>query len=240
MVAGGALLLAGCGDDGGDAAAELPVLTDADSGTQLALATGDRFQLRLESNPSTGYQWALDRRSMPDAVDLLATRYEPPPDDDDVVGRPGVEVFEFVASGPGAGIVRLEYLRLFDDPPIPERIVEYIVSVDGVPWPPDRADQEVPATATAVAGPVLQIADLLAGDGATDVTVRGSVLWDGDEARLCAVLMESHPPQCGGDSIPIANPDRLTLALEEHQGIRWTPQPVELAVDYDGRQLRLR
>ena len=33
-------------------------------------------------------------------------------------------------------ILRLEYARSFDDPVVPERIVEYIVRVDKAPWPP--------------------------------------------------------------------------------------------------------
>jgi hypothetical protein len=45
-------------------------------------------------------------------------------------------VFTFAAVGEGAGILRLEYVRSFDDPPVPERIVEFIVRVDGAAWPP--------------------------------------------------------------------------------------------------------
>jgi hypothetical protein len=40
-------------------------------------------------------------------------------------------VFVFEAIG-DADILRLEYIRSFDDPVIPERVVEYIIRVDGL------------------------------------------------------------------------------------------------------------
>jgi hypothetical protein len=45
-------------------------------------------------------------------------------------------VFVFVAGDEGAGVLRLEYVRSFDDPVIPERVAEFIVRIDGAPWPP--------------------------------------------------------------------------------------------------------
>ena len=148
-----AVLLGACGDDDdGDADGDTLVVTDRDTGSEIEVGTGERFTLRLESNPSTGYAWELDEVSMPTVVELVSTEFEES-SDDDLVGAPGTEVYVFEATATGAGILRLEYLRSFDDPPIPERIVEYILRVDGAPWPPDTSDVDPPTTDTATADP---------------------------------------------------------------------------------------
>ncbi len=109
------------------------ILTDSDSGATVVLTSGDRFELHLASNPSTGYQWLWDGEPH-DVVDLLDERFVS--SDSALVGEPGSEVFDFEARTSGAGIVRLTYVRPFDDPPVPEGVVEFIVEVDGVSWAP--------------------------------------------------------------------------------------------------------
>ena len=56
-----------CGEDD-----EMMVLTDADSGSDIAVEQGERFELHLEANPSTGYAWEIDAMSTPDLVELRA------------------------------------------------------------------------------------------------------------------------------------------------------------------------
>ncbi|HUP55241.1 MAG TPA: hypothetical protein VM408_07025, partial [Methylomirabilota bacterium] len=60
--------------------------------------------------------------------------------------------------------------------------------------PPDPA-------ATGDPGAAIDVDALLANAGAQDgqtVRVTGNFLADAGSAQLCAVLMESYPPQCGG------------------------------------------
>lgn len=109
-------------------------LTEEDSLGEVPVDSGDEIELRLESNASTGYRWALPEDRVPQPLDLVESRFEEP--DTDLVGAPGTQVFVFEAVARGADVLRLEYVRPFDDPPIPERVVEYVVIVDDAEWPP--------------------------------------------------------------------------------------------------------
>jgi predicted secreted protein len=222
-------MVSSCGDDD-----DSIVVTDVDSGSEIEVASGDSFEVRLESSPSTGFAWDVDAMSSPGLVELRSKSFEEPVDGD-VVGAPGTDVFVFEATGEGAGILRLAYVRSFDDPPVPERVAEYIIRIDGAPWPPDDPG-EPPGTSTATAG-AIEVGALLAGDAVEDVTVAGFVVWDDTTARLCEVLAESFPPQCGGAAVEITNPDALGLTLEEAQGVRWTQGRAEIVGDYDGSTL---
>lgn len=109
-------------------------VTDDDTGSEILLDSGDELELRLESNASTGYTWQIPQGSELGFLRLESDEYEDP--GSDLVGEPGTQVFTFTATGAGAGILRLEYVRSFDDPVVPQRVVEFTVRVDGEPWPP--------------------------------------------------------------------------------------------------------
>ncbi len=70
----------------------------------------------------------------PDLVALDNRRYFEP--DSDLVGAPGTEIFALAAGTEAAGILRLEYIRSLEDPIIPERVVEFIIRIDGADRPP--------------------------------------------------------------------------------------------------------
>lgn len=131
------LLIAACG--GGT----VRELTESDSGSEIATSIGDVLEVELEENPSTGYRWEVV--SSPDMLELTADDYLPP--DTDTVGAPGTRRLSYETVAEGAGILRLEYIRPFDDPPVPERVVEYIVVVGDAVWPP--ASGVTPGTSTA-------------------------------------------------------------------------------------------
>jgi predicted secreted protein len=130
--------VAACGDDDGT-----QVLTDADIGSEIDVDGGERFEIRLESNPSTGYAWELSEMTTPDLVVLESRTHVPA--DSDLVGASGTDVFVFTAVR-GAGVLRLEYVRSFDDPVVAERVAEFVVRVDDAEWPP--AGGSLPATTT--------------------------------------------------------------------------------------------
>ena len=104
------------------------------------MSSGDSIEVRLGSNPTTGYSWQLDDRSVAAFTRIGPAVFESV-DVGDVVGASGVEVFTIEIVEQGAGVVRFEYLRPFDDLPIPERVVEYILRADGAPWPPVDTDE---------------------------------------------------------------------------------------------------
>jgi inhibitor of cysteine peptidase len=219
------------------------VYSDSDTGDDITIDSGERFELRLESNPSTGYLWILDENSPMDLIKFESMTHEPFETTDDVVGAAGMDVFTFKAAKEGAGILRLEYIRSFDDPPIPERVVEYIVRVDGAEFTRDTSDP--PSTATASAPGPLEIDGLIEGGEASDVTVAGFVIWDDTSARLCSVLLESFPPQCGAPDVIITNPGSIEpslgdVTLQKEQAVRWTDQRVELRGNFDGERLTLQ
>ncbi len=55
-----------------------------------------------------------------------------------------------------------------------------------------------------------------------DVVVVGYLVVDSSGARLCGVLLESDPPQCGARSVEVTGVDRLDVIFEESQGVHWT------------------
>ena len=55
------------------------------------------------------------------------------------------------------------------------------------------------------------------------LTVRGALVIEGGRSRLCHVLLESYPPQCGQVSLQVEGLDRDRLTLEEVRGVAWKP-----------------
>ena len=229
------VLVGACGE--GDPT--VSAVGDGDTGAEIRLERGDQLEVRLTANPSTGYEWTVDGSATSAFLQQVSETFEP--GDTDVVGAPGHTVYIFEAIDPGAGVLRLEYMRPFDELPIPERIVEYLVRVGDVPWPPVGDNAAPPSTATATApddtpAPI-QVSELFDGEGPRTAVVAGFVVWDDASARLCEVLMESFPPQCGNPWLVIADPENLSLELEEASGVRWTQDVVEFEFYYDGNRL---
>ncbi len=138
-----AMVVASCG---GTRAVEI---TEADSGMHVDVRTGDMIELSLASNPSTGYSWVLADAPL-NCLLLGSERYIE--SESGLVGAPGIQEFVFEAVDEGAEILRLEYLRRWEQTPIPERVVEFIVSVDGAVWPP-RNPGPPPSTTIVTAPP---------------------------------------------------------------------------------------
>ena len=132
-----------CGDEGDG---DIEILTEAEIGSEVDVDSVERFEIRLDSDPSTGYAWQMSAMTTPGLVALESQTHVAA--DTGLVGAAGTDVFVFSALG-GAGVLRLEYVRAFDDPIVPERVAEFIVLVDEAEWPPPGAT--APSTNTAVA-----------------------------------------------------------------------------------------
>ena len=86
------------------------VVGHSQNGGAVAVAVGDTLTLRLESNGTTGYSWAVTR--LPSNLRLTGEESEAPPQTDPpIAGAPGAQVFRFAATGPRRGTLRLAYRR---------------------------------------------------------------------------------------------------------------------------------
>lgn len=78
----------------------------------------------------------------------------------------------------------------------------------------------------------LTVGDLLGaaeqGESGNSVIVVAMLVDDGTGLRLCESLAESDPPQCGGRSIEVLNPDAIEVELTEDDGVRWAETPIQL------------
>lgn len=69
----------------------------------------------------------------------------------------------------------------------------------------------------------LTVAEALATDATGVIAVKGFVVATGDEVRLCDVLLESYPPQCGGDSVLLDGLDAIDPEELTTEGdVSWT------------------
>jgi inhibitor of cysteine peptidase len=118
--------LVACGSDD-DAGGARQVLDSGDVGTEITVGVGEQFEVRLESNPTTGYAWQVVEQ--PDAIELVSSEFEAP--DTSLVGAGGIEVFVFEGASAGSGALRLEYVRSFENPPVPAETAEFQVQVTG-------------------------------------------------------------------------------------------------------------
>jgi hypothetical protein len=78
-------------------------------------------------------------------------------------------------------------------------------------------------------GPGISIADALASDLDQPLLVNGALVATADSVRLCDVLLESYPPQCGGPYLTVEGLDLDTVDnLQEASGVSWTDFPFQL------------
>jgi inhibitor of cysteine peptidase len=88
------------------------VITDADKGGVVHLRLGDTLEVRLKSNPSTGFMWYVEKESTP----LLKLAHQSQTDvTEPGEGRPVFQVFRFEPKR-GGGVLRLHYVRSWEKP----------------------------------------------------------------------------------------------------------------------------
>ena len=94
-----------------------------------------------------------------------------------------------------------------------------------LPPPSDPFDEPSPTGMLVDGG--LSVADALATDLTGVIAVKGFLMVDDQGARLCELLAESLPPQCGGAAISVTGYEEvLGTPLESAQGISWTDELV--------------
>jgi predicted secreted protein len=100
----------------------------AQANTTVYTSANEEFQITLDSNPSTGYQWQV--RSIDETIArLMNDDYIPPASG--FVGASGKQVLTFEALGEGKTVIKLEYLRPWEpESPASVYSVDVIVSAD--------------------------------------------------------------------------------------------------------------
>lgn len=93
--------------------AQTKVFTDTDSGKEVHLKTGERIELHLKSNPSTGFAWYVHKDSTP-LMKLVSQSFSGP--DNPMPGAGGFQVFVFEGKRPGDGVLLLHYVRSWEKP----------------------------------------------------------------------------------------------------------------------------
>ena len=119
----GALMLSACFPDimntepevkGLEGAAPVQTFTDPASGTEITLRPGGKLNLKLDSNPTTGYFWYLKDIDA-SQVDQLSDTYNADPAPEGLVGSGGHQLFVFEALSTGKSNLVLSYERSPED-----------------------------------------------------------------------------------------------------------------------------
>lgn len=103
---------------------------EADQGRTITLHLGQHLFLSLRANPTTGFTW-----KPVDQVDGLLQGLADPPvyqaerHAEGLMGRGGIEKFDFVAVEAGKGRLILEYRRPFELDKAPSRRVDFKLSI---------------------------------------------------------------------------------------------------------------
>jgi inhibitor of cysteine peptidase len=105
------LIWDGLAGDDADGDSGATVLTETDNGSTVDLTTGDRLTIRLESNPTTGYEWAIAEIDE-QMLTYLSGSYEP--EDDGLVGQGGIQEMTFEAAQAGESVLGLKYWRSWE------------------------------------------------------------------------------------------------------------------------------
>jgi inhibitor of cysteine peptidase len=101
----------------------------AQSGTSVALASGQDLVVRLPSNPTTGYRWIYVEPK--DAVLRVdgPSSFEAAQSSAGAVGAGGTEIWKLAPLKPGQQQLRFEYRRPWEQDVAPAQIATYAVTV---------------------------------------------------------------------------------------------------------------
>ena len=112
---------------GAGCAASVVLLDGGDSGSEVQVGIGQTLDVKLESNPSTGYSWQVVE--VPDVLEQVGEAAFATEADGDVVGAAGTETLQFTALGAGTGTLLLEYRRPWETDAAAEEVFEITVTV---------------------------------------------------------------------------------------------------------------
>jgi len=93
---------------------------------QLTVKVNEKFKIKLESNPSTGYEWIPEYDS--EFLKLIKSKYYLPKDIGETIaaGEPGTQKFVFKALKPGETDITMNYVRPWENCIPAEQIVYHV------------------------------------------------------------------------------------------------------------------
>jgi len=98
----------------------------------IQTTNGEKFVIKLDSNPSTGYSWVsdFDEEYVAFVEKLNKTTLVHPIEGSEIVGAPGQEVFKFKALKTGETKINFYYLREWeiDVAPIDQKVFSVIIN----------------------------------------------------------------------------------------------------------------
>ena len=105
-------------------------LTEKNNGDILSLKINDTVEIRLESNPTTGYSWILSDKVDNTIVSITGPEFIQSKEDKEMVGAGGYEIFSLRAISKGKTSIILNYERSWEDEVEPLETFEIIILVD--------------------------------------------------------------------------------------------------------------
>lgn len=92
----------------------------------LKIKAGETFNIELNSNPTTGYQWQLVKPLDKNIIELVSSYYISPKTN--LMGAGNKEIWIFRAVKPGKTTISFKYVRLWEDTQ-PESQILYIIDI---------------------------------------------------------------------------------------------------------------
>ena len=106
------------------------ILTEKNNGDSLNLKINDTVEIKLESNPTTGYSWFLSDNVDETIVSVTSPEFMESKKDEDLVGAGGYEIFTVKAIAKGKIDIILYYERPWEEGVEPLETFEITISID--------------------------------------------------------------------------------------------------------------
>lgn len=111
-----------------DALSNKPVIIIGENDfSKFYVSKGQKFQIELAANPTTGYTWQLDDTYDHTTLKYISNNFTPSTNN---MGSPGIDVWEFEALRPGITDLQFSYSQSWDTatPPTDSKIFNINVS----------------------------------------------------------------------------------------------------------------
>jgi inhibitor of cysteine peptidase len=105
-------------------------LTEINNGDSLNLKINDTVEIKLESNPTTGYSWFLSDNVDETIVSVTSPEFMESKKDEELVGAGGYEIFNVKAIAKGKTDIILNYERPWEEGVEPLETFEITISID--------------------------------------------------------------------------------------------------------------
>lgn len=106
------------------------VLSRGENGKTVAVESGQRFAIELDSNPGTGYKWSWIIKPDPDLIKLEEEFHRPRCGSMLLIGGSGVDVWTFQAIKAGCTTLEIEYRRPWENKPPRARFSLHITIIN--------------------------------------------------------------------------------------------------------------